>query len=100
MKQIHVDRFKELITYLKQPQEKLYHDKFDFSFEHRVTDCGSSGCAIGEFRYIWPQEFKFFWPYAMQIEKWFGISIDEKFFFCFIPNSPKLPGTKWKGVEL
>ena len=60
MDQIHKDRFLKLYNHMRQPQEKLGHQTFDFTqFNDERNVCGTSGCMAGELPIIFPDNWYF-----------------------------------------
>lgn len=73
-----INRWKKLIEYMKQPQEKLRHSEFSFSRISVTLHCRSAGCAMGEFPSIWPAKFPNPWIVQEEICDWLGITLEER----------------------
>lgn len=43
---------------MKQPQDKLSHDRFNFETWHEVTENGTAGCMAGELAALFPRSWK------------------------------------------
>lgn len=93
------ERLLKLVEHLEQG--KLGHDKFDFTHIHSENrhKCGTSGCALGELPFVFPEQFRldreccgvtYLYSKEMYSEftlaaKWFDISYNESS-FLFSPN--------------
>ena len=101
MSEPRYDRLQQIVNHLRNG--KLAHKNFDFTIVDNGVgnDCGTNGCAVGEFPKIWPEQF--FWLYstvgerengqthnpALLASKWLNIA-DSDARYLFYPDSSGL----------
>lgn len=79
---------------------ELGHDIFDFNNYHEEKNCKTSGCAIGECPYVFPEDWIFdilptlrdysYLTVERASQKFFDLTRDE-YYFIFTPSGPYNP---------